>query len=207
MFLQPSISSVTTALESAIQRLKNGEFLPPETCHEMIKKMYTWQDIARRTEIVYDQQTVAGRRLLNTEKLSINEDGGSNPMGELEKLAVAKGEDAEEDSTLRKRRGVKHNLENQGDGDSSEASLPSTPPDAQPLPTAPLYPPIHHHNTHLPTGATDYGLLMENIKNCYACGPFVGKFLIVGVLLDFIYLKVLDWVYPVELIDIAPDVS
>ena len=120
---------------------------------------------------------------------------------------MAKGEDAEEDSTLRKRRGVKHNLENQGDGDSSEASLPSTPPDAQPLPTAPPPPPIHHHNTHLPTGATDYGLLMENIKNCYACGPFVGKFLIVGVLLDFIYLKVLDWVYPVELIDIAPDVS
>ena len=48
---------------------------------------------------------------------------------------------------------------------------------------------------------------MENMKKCYSCGPFVGKFLILGVLLDFMYLKVLDWVYPATLIDIAPDVS
>merc|ERR1712168_1449558 len=59
---EPSISSVITALSSAIERQKRGEFLPPETCHEMIKEMYTWQDIARRTEIVYDERTKAGQR-------------------------------------------------------------------------------------------------------------------------------------------------
>ena len=53
----------------------------------------------------------------------------------------------------------------------------------------------------------EYAMLMENLRNCYSCGPFVGKILIVGVMLDYVYLKILEWIYPVELINIAPDVS
>ena len=53
----------------------------------------------------------------------------------------------------------------------------------------------------------EYAMLMKNLRNCYSCGPFVGKILIVGVMLDYVYLKIREWIYPVELINIAPDVS
>ena len=62
-------------------------------------------------------------------------------------------------------------------------------------------------SAHVDGETNEYAMLMENLRNCYSCGPFVGKILIVGVMLDYIYLKILEWIYPVELIDIAPDVS
>jgi len=167
---EPSISSVTSALESAIQRLKKGEFLSPETCHEMIKDMYTWQDIARRTEIVYDERTLAGQKL--------------EQRREAQSVCREKNESsANEDSEMTLRwRGESHSL---GDCRSE----------------------VKTGDIDYETGRNEYGALMDNLKNCYSCGPFVGKFLVVGVLLDYLYLKILDWVYPVELIDIAPDLS
>jgi len=162
---EPSISSVITALESAIQRYKRGEFLSPETCHEMIKKMYTWQDIARRTEIVYDERTSAGLKLKRIQN--------SNDSQELPEM------------TLR-RRGLRNS---RGDGASKQRED------------------VGDDDGEDKVEVNEYGALMDNLKNCYSTGPFVGKILIVGVLLDFLYLRILDWVYPVELIDIAPDLS
>ena len=36
---------------------KQGRVLAPVEVHERVKKLYTWQDIARRTEVVYDKVT------------------------------------------------------------------------------------------------------------------------------------------------------
>jgi len=171
---EPSISSVTVALESAIERQRKGEFLSPETCHEMIKKMYTWQDIARRTEIVYDEQTLVGRKLrsdvpINPTENKIFGDSIPPPRDSI--------------STLRRRKLHEDN----------------SPKETNP--------PLSSKLTQNQVRVNEYGILVENLKNCYACGPFVGKFLVVGVLLDYIYLKFLDWMYPVELIDIAPDIT
>ena len=79
---------------------------------------------------------------------------------------------------------------------SAPSSAPSVPSSAPSVPSA-----------HVDGETNEYAMLMENLRNCYSCGPFVGKILIVGVMLDYIYLKILEWIYPVELIDIAPDVS
>ena len=177
--MQPSISSVTAALESAIQRLKKKEFLSPETCHEIIKKMYTWQDIARRTEIVYDERTLAGHELRRRQEAQRRRQEGQSVCVEENESS----ENVDSEMTLRWRR--TSNTQGQGDGPYE----------------------VQTKDVDDEIERNEYGVLMENLRNCYSCGPFVGKFLVVAVLLDYLYLKILDWVYPVELIDIAPDVS
>ena len=136
--------------------------------------MYTWQDIARRTEIVYDEQTLVGRKLrsdvpINPTENKIFGDSIPPPRDSI--------------STLRRRKLHEDN----------------SPKETNP--------PLSSKLTQNQVRVNEYGILVENLKNCYACGPFVGKFLVVGVLLDYIYLKFLDWMYPVELIDIAPDIT
>jgi len=167
---QPSVSSLIAALESAIDKLRRNVFLTPQACHDRIKDMYTWQDIARRTEIVYNERTKQGRALAEmTIKLS---------------SAVVKKEVAD-DMLLRKRRRSNTSRRNDS-GDNYPIS-----DDKCEL--------THPINKHL--------ILMENIRNCYSCGPFVGKFLVIGVILDYLIMKVLDYFRPVETIDIAPDVT
>jgi len=200
---EPSISSLTAALDSAIERQRKGEFLPPETCHQMIKKMYTWQDIARRTEIVYDQRTSAGKKLQLRRALEQQQEHkqqhqqqneASNPIDDGKRLPK---EDPFE--TLRMRRPTAMTTttttamttttttaNSRGDVGMDELSCAPSSVDEE---------------------TNEYAMLMKNLRNCYSCGPFVGKILIVGVMLDYVYLKILEWIYPVELIDIAPDVS
>jgi len=185
---EPSISSVITALSSAIERQKRREFLPPETCHEMIKEMYTWQDIARRTEIVYDERTKAGQR--RKEKEAEAENYLTSPP--LQSHFTNHDEGAGDSATLSLRR---RKIGNDNSDVSSSSSAESHPIESL------------LSNSNGDFAVVDYRDLMENLRKCYSCGPFVGKFLILGVLLDFMYLKVLDWVYPAALIDIAPDVS
>lgn len=49
-----SVLDLVHALNRAIEDRKRGKFVPPFEAHERIKKIYTWRDVAKRTEIVYN---------------------------------------------------------------------------------------------------------------------------------------------------------
>nr|XP_058971022.1 phosphatidylinositol N-acetylglucosaminyltransferase subunit A-like [Pocillopora verrucosa] len=51
---EPSVKSLVAALESAVEAARNNTFVAPNVAHERIRTMYTWQNVARRTERVYD---------------------------------------------------------------------------------------------------------------------------------------------------------
>lgn len=40
-------------LDKAIEDRRKENFVPPFEAHERIKKIYTWRNVAKRTEIVY----------------------------------------------------------------------------------------------------------------------------------------------------------
>lgn len=48
------VLDLVAGLEDAIQKVKNGTVVPPLVAHEKIRSMYSWHDITRRTEIVYN---------------------------------------------------------------------------------------------------------------------------------------------------------
>jgi phosphatidylinositol glycan class A protein len=52
---EPSISDLIEKLEHTIKLVKSGKRMNPIEMHEKIKKMYNWRDVARRTQIVYNQ--------------------------------------------------------------------------------------------------------------------------------------------------------
>ena len=45
-------SALVAALEDAIQAVREGEIVPPQAAHQRIANMYTWDNVARRTEKV-----------------------------------------------------------------------------------------------------------------------------------------------------------
>lgn len=45
-------SELVLAVEEAIRAAENGNVVSPTITHERVKKMYTWDKIARRTELV-----------------------------------------------------------------------------------------------------------------------------------------------------------
>jgi len=45
-------SALVEALESAVQDARDDRFVPPDVAHERIRTMYTWENVARRTEKV-----------------------------------------------------------------------------------------------------------------------------------------------------------
>lgn len=51
---EPSIKDLTRVIDKAIRDYKAGDMLLPTECHERIKNMYTWNNVACRTEKVYD---------------------------------------------------------------------------------------------------------------------------------------------------------
>ena len=53
----PNAQSLQSCLESALNDviMSNPNLLLPSECHEKIKAIYSWDDVARRTEIVYDR--------------------------------------------------------------------------------------------------------------------------------------------------------
>lgn len=51
---EPSSSSIFAALEKAIIKTRSGDVTPAWDVHNRVKDLYTWQDIAVRTEVVYD---------------------------------------------------------------------------------------------------------------------------------------------------------
>ena len=48
------VSALVTALDGAISDHRHGNTLPPFEAHKRIRNLYTWPNVARRTEIVYD---------------------------------------------------------------------------------------------------------------------------------------------------------
>ncbi|CAB4023847.1 phosphatidylinositol N-acetylglucosaminyltransferase subunit A-like, partial [Paramuricea clavata] len=52
--VEPNVPDLVLALEQAIKAAGDGDVVSPTTAHERIKKMYTWDKVARRTEMVYD---------------------------------------------------------------------------------------------------------------------------------------------------------
>ncbi|XP_060603415.1 phosphatidylinositol N-acetylglucosaminyltransferase subunit A-like [Ruditapes philippinarum] len=51
---EPSVKALVSALEDAISDQRNGKVIDPYEAHERIKNMYTWPNVARRTDVVYD---------------------------------------------------------------------------------------------------------------------------------------------------------
>ena len=51
---EPSVKAVKDKLEEAIQDRIDGRVLDEFDVHNCIASLYTWQDVARRTELVYD---------------------------------------------------------------------------------------------------------------------------------------------------------
>lgn len=51
----PSVSGLVVALEGAIQRHHCGRVVLPHVMHERVRDMYKWQDVAERTEQVYNR--------------------------------------------------------------------------------------------------------------------------------------------------------
>ena len=51
-FYVSNISALLVALESAVQDARNNRVVPADVAHERIRTMYTWQNVARRTQLV-----------------------------------------------------------------------------------------------------------------------------------------------------------
>ncbi|PIK33292.1 putative phosphatidylinositol N-acetylglucosaminyltransferase subunit A, partial [Apostichopus japonicus] len=51
---EPSVKSLLSALERAIEKKQKNTALPPEEMYMRMKDIYRWQDVAVRTEKVYD---------------------------------------------------------------------------------------------------------------------------------------------------------
>lgn len=45
-------SALVAALDCAVQDARENRFVPPDVAHERIRTMYTWENVARRTEKV-----------------------------------------------------------------------------------------------------------------------------------------------------------
>ncbi|XP_045162408.2 phosphatidylinositol N-acetylglucosaminyltransferase subunit A-like [Mercenaria mercenaria] len=63
---EPSVKALVSALDEAISDQRNGRVIDPQEAHERIKNMYTWPNVARRTEIVYDMVHKLPERDLGT---------------------------------------------------------------------------------------------------------------------------------------------
>ncbi|XP_074641689.1 phosphatidylinositol N-acetylglucosaminyltransferase subunit A-like [Tubulanus polymorphus] len=68
---EPSVSELLEAIEDAISDHQLQRSINPYEMHEEVRKLYTWQDVARRTEIVYNRVASEPKQELR-ERLLIN---------------------------------------------------------------------------------------------------------------------------------------
>ncbi|KAJ8019860.1 Phosphatidylinositol N-acetylglucosaminyltransferase subunit A [Holothuria leucospilota] len=54
LLAEPSVKSLVSSLECAIKRKRDGTALPPEEMYKRMRDVYSWQNVAMRTEKVYD---------------------------------------------------------------------------------------------------------------------------------------------------------
>lgn len=65
IFAQPDADSLVSAVDSAIIKIQKNE-IDPIKQHEKVSTMYSWEDVAKRTELVYE-------KVLKDPKLSLIE--------------------------------------------------------------------------------------------------------------------------------------
>ncbi|XP_031436845.1 phosphatidylinositol N-acetylglucosaminyltransferase subunit A [Clupea harengus] len=63
---EPTVRSLCEGLETAIARQQEGSVPSPETIHKQVRALYTWRNVADRTEKVYDR--VAGQEVLSLDR-------------------------------------------------------------------------------------------------------------------------------------------
>ncbi|XP_062391269.1 phosphatidylinositol N-acetylglucosaminyltransferase subunit A [Sardina pilchardus] len=63
---EPTVRSLCDGLEMAIARQQAGEVPSPETIHKQVRTLYTWRNVADRTEKVYNG--VAGQEVLSLDR-------------------------------------------------------------------------------------------------------------------------------------------
>ncbi|MEQ2305016.1 hypothetical protein AMECASPLE_033177 [Ameca splendens] len=63
---EPTVFSLCTGLEKVISKQRSGSVPSPASIHARVKNLYTWRNVAERTEKVYDR--VAGEEVLPLEK-------------------------------------------------------------------------------------------------------------------------------------------
>ncbi|KAK1797869.1 hypothetical protein P4O66_008212 [Electrophorus voltai] len=51
---EPTVSSLCAGLETVIARQRSGKVPPPADIHSKVRTLYTWRNVAERTEKVYD---------------------------------------------------------------------------------------------------------------------------------------------------------
>ncbi|KAG7215779.1 hypothetical protein INR49_021902 [Caranx melampygus] len=59
---EPTVRSLCAGLETVIAQQRSGSVLSPSYIHDRVKNLYTWRNVAERTEKVYDR--VAGEEVL-----------------------------------------------------------------------------------------------------------------------------------------------
>jgi len=65
-FVEPDADSIEQGLVVAVEKVIGGVHPSKEEVHDFIRKTYTWRDVARRTEVVYNQ--TANRRCLHNHR-------------------------------------------------------------------------------------------------------------------------------------------
>ncbi|XP_052212714.1 phosphatidylinositol N-acetylglucosaminyltransferase subunit A-like isoform X2 [Dreissena polymorpha] len=63
---EPSVKDLVEKLEEAICDCRRGNVMPPMEAHNRIQNMYTWPNVARRTEVVYDMVSQMPHRELKS---------------------------------------------------------------------------------------------------------------------------------------------
>ncbi|XP_053732614.1 phosphatidylinositol N-acetylglucosaminyltransferase subunit A isoform X1 [Synchiropus splendidus] len=59
---EPTVRSLCAGLETVIKCQRSGSLPPPEVIHARVRNLYTWRNVAERTEKVYDK--VSGEEVL-----------------------------------------------------------------------------------------------------------------------------------------------
>lgn len=52
---EPNVGSLVRGIEKAITDIKEGNIMCPFKCNRLVREMYSWMDITKRTEIVYNR--------------------------------------------------------------------------------------------------------------------------------------------------------
>lgn len=51
----PSVEALVETLTESIEDCRRGDVIAPDVAHSRVREFYTWQNVARRTELVYDR--------------------------------------------------------------------------------------------------------------------------------------------------------
>lgn len=75
IFSQPNKSDLVQSVSEAIQIIKNNKFQPAAEIHQKVSNMYSWNDVAKRTELVYKKARMMKQLALKERVLKYGECG------------------------------------------------------------------------------------------------------------------------------------